>query len=92
MSGFKFAVKVVPGASKSEIVGWLGTALKIRLVAPPQKGQANKSLVTLLAKTFDIDKRCVSITSGLTSTHKTIEINGLKESSLIQQFRQPPPR
>jgi len=30
-------VKVVPGSSHSEIVGWLGDALKIKVPAPPEQ-------------------------------------------------------
>jgi len=38
------AIKVVPNASKTEITGWLGDSLKIRLQATPQDGKANKAL------------------------------------------------
>ncbi len=42
-------VKVVPGASRSEIVGVLGDPLKIRIAAPPEKGKANQALLQLIA-------------------------------------------
>ena len=38
--GVLLTVKVVPRASKNEIAGLLGDALKIRLQAPPVEGKA----------------------------------------------------
>ena len=38
------AIKVVPNASKTEVTGWLGDSLKIRLQATPQDGKADKAL------------------------------------------------
>ena len=34
-------VKVGPGSSRNQIVGWLGDALKIKVTAPPEKGKLN---------------------------------------------------
>ena len=40
-------VKVVPGASRSEVTGWLGDSLKIRVAAPPERGKANAAVVRM---------------------------------------------
>jgi uncharacterized protein (TIGR00251 family) len=75
-----FAVRVVPRASKSEIVGCHDGALKVRLAAPPVDGQANEELIKLLAKEFGVAKSDVSILSGQTSKTKQLSIsNGNKE-------------
>ena len=34
----RLQVKVVPGASRSEVVGLLGVAVKVRVAAPPAGG------------------------------------------------------
>ncbi|MFM7075771.1 MAG: DUF167 domain-containing protein, partial [Planctomycetaceae bacterium] len=51
----RLEVKVVPGSSRDQIVGWLGDALKIKVTAPPEKGKANERVVELLAGALGID-------------------------------------
>ncbi len=70
-----FNVRVVPRASKSEIVGELGGALKIRICAPPVDGAANAELVKVLAKTLGVSKSHIQITSGQISKTKQIRVS-----------------
>lgn len=72
-----FNVRVVPRASKSEIVGELDGALKVRIASPPVDGAANAELIKLLAKTFEIAKSEVEIIGGQTSKSKQIRLNGV---------------
>ena len=44
-----FKVRVVPRASKSEIIGEHAGALKVRIASPPVDGSANEELIKLLA-------------------------------------------
>jgi uncharacterized protein (TIGR00251 family) len=71
----KLEIKVVPGASRNQISGWLGDRLKIRVQAPPESGKANKAVQKLLAKELGISPRDITITSGTSSPLKTLEIN-----------------
>ncbi len=73
-----FAVRVVPRASKSEIVGEHNGALKIRIASPPVDGAANAELIKLLAKKFAVSKSAVEILSGQTSKTKQLKITGAK--------------
>lgn len=73
----KLRVKVVPGASRSEVVGWLGELLKVRVSAPPEKGRANAAVIRLLAGELQLRERSLSIASGGTSQLKIVEIRGL---------------
>jgi len=70
----RIAVHIVPRASKTEIVGMHGDALKIRLAAPPVDGKANQALIAFLAAHYNVPARAISIVSGETSRRKVIEI------------------
>ena len=73
----QFAVRVVPRASKSEIVGEHDGALKVRIASQPVDGAANAELIKLLAQTFCVPKSNVEITSGQTSRSKQVHISGV---------------
>ena len=76
---------IQPGASKSEWVGLQGEAIKARIAAPPEKGKANKELIKLIAKTFDVAKSQVELVSGATQRRKTIVIH--KPSTIPDTFK-----
>ncbi len=80
----RFTVRVQPRASRSEISGVHGTALKIRLPAPPVDGAANDALVALLAHALGVAKRDVRIVSGQTGRNKTVEVAGIRASDVEQ--------
>ncbi len=58
------AVRVVPRASKSEIVGMQEGVLKVRIASPPVDGAANAELVRVLAKHLGVARSTVAIVSG----------------------------
>lgn len=78
----RLKVKVVPGASRTEIVGRLGEALKVRVAAPPEGGQANREVVAVLAAKVGLPLAAVSVVSGLTSASKVVAFQGLDEVAL----------
>jgi uncharacterized protein len=79
-----FNVRVVPRSSKSEIVGELDDALKVRIASPPVDGAANAELIKVLAKTFGVAKSEVEIISGQTSKSKQIKIANLTAEKILQ--------
>ena len=86
--GIIFTVKVQPGASKNEIVGVQGDALKVKINAPPMKGKANRALIDFLAKHLGVKKSEVEIISGRTSRIKKIKVlgEGGKIEKNLQRF------
>lgn len=72
-----FAVRVVPRASKTEIVGELDGAVKVRVASPPVDGAANAELIKLFAKKLGVAKSSVEIVSGQASRTKHLRITGV---------------
>ena len=78
-----FNVRVVPRASKSEIVGEHDGALKVRIASPPVEGAANAELIKVLSKKFGVAKSAVEITGGQTSKQKQIRISGINRENFL---------
>jgi uncharacterized protein (TIGR00251 family) len=77
-----FRVRVVPRASRSEIVGELDGALRVRLAAPPVDGLANDELIRTLARSLRVSRSAVEITTGHSSRVKNVKVTGAKPSDL----------
>jgi len=80
----RIAAKIVPGSSRTEIVGWLGDCLKIKVAAPPEKGKANQAVIGLLSERLHIDEDAIVIVKGSTTQRKVIEIHGLSPEQLTR--------
>jgi uncharacterized protein len=76
-------VKLLPKSSKNQIVGREGDLFKVKVVAPPIEGKANKALVALLARQLRVPKGAVEIISGKSSRLKSIRIDGLSREEII---------
>ncbi|HEX6993930.1 MAG TPA: DUF167 domain-containing protein [Gammaproteobacteria bacterium] len=81
----KLSVKVVPRASRDEIVGWLGDRLKIKIAAPPQDGRANDALEAFLAKALGLPRRAVRVATGHGSSSKVVEVDGIRQAELVDR-------
>lgn len=85
----RISVKVVPGASRNAIVGWLGDDLKVRIQAPATDGKANAALCEFLASEFGLPIRAVRISAGFSSRKKLVEADGLSQETLANFGVQP---
>ena len=80
--GVSFWVRVSPRASKNEVEGPHGDALRVRLTAPPVDGEANKALTKLFAKYFGVAKSRIEILQGESARNKRVRIRGLRIADL----------
>ena len=74
--GCILTVKVVPRASRTEIVGADPDWVRNRLQAPPVEGRANAALVEFLAETLGLPKRAVAVVAGDKGRIKKVRISG----------------
>ena len=72
--GIRLALQITPNARKTEVIGVLDDALKLKLQAQPIEGKANEALVRFLAASLSVPRSAVEITHGLTSKRKLIEV------------------
>lgn len=70
-------MRVSPGARRSEVVGRLGDAWKLRVRSAPERGRANDEVTELLAHALRLPARDVRIVSGHASREKLVELDGL---------------
>ncbi|QHJ11937.1 hypothetical protein FX988_02173 [Paraglaciecola mesophila] len=68
-------IYIQPKASRDEIVGMHGDALKIAITAPPVDGKANTHLCKYLAKQCGVAKSNVALIKGQLNRHKTVVVN-----------------
>ena len=84
--GVKLAVRALPGAKRTAIVGLYGEGaaaqLKIAVQAPPIEGRANSALIEFLADKFDVPKSYVELVSGELSRSKVFLVRGVTRTQV----------
>ncbi|GAA0324891.1 DUF167 family protein YggU [Sphingomonas oligophenolica] len=74
--GIALAVRVTPRASREHFAAGTPDHFVARLTAPPVEGAANAALIALVARTFDVAKRHVTLISGETGRLKRLIVAG----------------
>ncbi|MDD2709437.1 MAG: DUF167 domain-containing protein [Verrucomicrobiae bacterium] len=70
----RIQVKVIPRASRNEVLEMPGGVLKVKLTAPPVEGAANEALLETLAGHFEVKRNQLRIVRGAQARLKTVEI------------------
>ncbi|NHZ80026.1 hypothetical protein F2P44_12175 [Massilia sp. CCM 8695] len=70
----RLALQITPNAKKTEVIGVLDDALKLKLQAQPIEGKANEALIKYLSGELGVPKSALTITHGLTSKRKLVEV------------------
>ncbi len=87
--GTALAIQVLPRASKNEVAGVQGNAIKIRLTAPPVEGAANAALIAFLADALGVAKGRIEIVAGETSRRKLVTILGVTPAEVERRLLGP---
>ncbi len=86
LRGARIAVKVVPGAARDRIAGWLGDALKVQVASPPERGRANERLCALLAAALGVAPGAVQVVRGHASPRKVVAVAGLDAAAVAARL------
>ncbi|MBK6856242.1 MAG: DUF167 domain-containing protein [Microthrixaceae bacterium] len=73
-SGWRLEIRVVPGSSRTECAGPVGSQLKVKVAAPPNDGKANAELLRFVGASFRVRDRSLRIRRGLHGRSKVIEV------------------
>ena len=76
-TGVRLRLRIQPRASREEIAGVAGEAIRIRLTAPPVDGAANKALVRFLAALLQVPRSAVELESGRSGRTKLVTVTGV---------------
>ena len=84
--GVRIQIQVQPRASRTEVVGPHGDAIKIRLAAPPVDGAANQALIRLVASTLHVPRSAVTVKAGHSARRKVVDVVGLSAEQVARAF------
>ena len=77
-------IHVQPKARTTEVVGWHGNAIRIRVAAPPVEGAANQALVRFLAHRLGVAPAAVRLVSGARARRKRLTIEGVERERALR--------
>lgn len=75
--GVRITLHIQPRATRTELAGVFGDAVKVRLRSPPVDGAANEELVHFLAEKLGVSRNRVELVAGHSGRRKTIRIEGV---------------
>jgi len=85
-NGAVLTVHVQPNAPRTECIGILGDALKIRVAAPSLDGAANEELIRFIAGICAIPRASVLIRSGIGRRRKRLYLKGIRAEAAMSRF------
>jgi uncharacterized protein (TIGR00251 family) len=80
------SVHVHPGASRSEVLGFSGGVLRIKVAAPPVRNKANKELIAFLSRILGVSQGALTIIHGRASKDKVLAIKGMSQEQIRQRL------
>jgi len=83
----RLRIRAQPKASKTELAGEHGDALKIRIAAPPVDGEANRELMRFLARRLHVPASSIRVVSGESGRNKVIEVQGTSATAILAALK-----
>jgi len=84
--GILLQLHIQPGASKTELAGRHGDALKIRVASPPSDGRANRELLRYLSTILGVPRASVTLVRGETGRRKIVSVGGITRQDAARRL------
>jgi uncharacterized protein (TIGR00251 family) len=85
-TGVRIRLHVQPRASRSELAGRHGDAIKVRLTAPPVDGAANEALLQFLAVRLQVPRSALSLVAGASGRSKVVAIEAISPEDVSRRL------
>ena len=85
--GAAFTIVCRPRAPRTRGRGTLGTALKLDVAAPPERGRANDEILAFLARALGLAPGALRISAGAGSREKSVRVLGMTCAELVARLR-----
>lgn len=72
--GTRLRLRVRAGAKRVAVLGVHGGALRVAVTAPPDRGKANRAVLTLMAEVLDLTPGDLEILAGRGSPDKSLGV------------------
>lgn len=89
--GVTIPLRVQAGTSRTEIAGISRGAIKLRLTAPPERGQANDQCIAFFTELFQVSQAKIKIIRGQYGREKLILVSGMRSVEVLARL-DPTPR
>jgi uncharacterized protein (TIGR00251 family) len=80
-------VHAQPGATRSEVAGVHGDALKVRVREPAERGRANRAVEALLAGLLGVPRAAVTVSAGTKGRAKRVRVEGIDAGQATERLR-----
>jgi uncharacterized protein len=77
---------VTPRAIADRVGPWRDGVLRVRVTRPPADGEANRSVLRLVARALRVPASRLEIVSGARGRHKRVRVAGLDEEELDRRL------
>ena len=75
-------IRVIPNGDENEVVGRIGSVVRVKVVTPQVNEAANSVLINYLAEFFEVRSKSIHIMRGEKAREKTVQIIGRSEDEL----------
>jgi uncharacterized protein len=77
-------IRVIPNSYENEVVGRVGSVVRVKVCSPEIYEKANNVLINYLAEFFEVKPKSIHIMRGEKAREKTVQIAGRSEDELKQ--------